>query len=113
MASNLIGRLVEATNPVASIAGPELGHAPVGVAHARALATTCSSLSPPFSLPPTWSGFIETLAPRAGSGAQGGAGSWKVSVAGWGGNPLPKACLRLGAPRLAAQKPTGRPRSRG
>lgn len=59
-ASNLIGRLVEATTPVASIAGAELRHAPVGVAQTRALAATCTSLSPPFSLPPTWRGFIET-----------------------------------------------------
>lgn len=51
MASNLIGRLAEATNPVASIARAELGHAPARVAQTRALAATCTSLSPPFFLP--------------------------------------------------------------
>lgn len=82
--SNLIGRLAEATNPVASIAGPELGHAPASVAQTRDLAATCTSFLPPFSLPPTWRGFIETSAPRAGSGARGGAGSRSAAVAGWG-----------------------------
>lgn len=84
MVSNLIGRLAEATNPVASIAGPELGHAPASVAQTRDLAATCTSFLPPFSLPPTWRGFIETSAPRAGSGARGGAGSRTAAVAGWG-----------------------------
>lgn len=84
MVSNLIDRLAEATNPVASIAGPELGHAPASVAQTRDLAATCTSFLPPFSLPPTWRGFIETSAPRAGSGARGGAGSRTAAVAGWG-----------------------------
>lgn len=98
MASNLIGRLAEATNPVASIVGPELGHAPTDVAQTRDLAATCTSFLPPFSLPPTWRGFIETSAPRAGSGARGGAGRgagrprWRDG----GRNCLPKAC---GGPR--------------
>lgn len=100
MASNLIGRLAEATNPVASIVGPELGHAPAGVAQTRDLAATCTSFLPPFSLPPTWRGFIETSAPRAGSGARGGAGSRTAAVAG-------TVCLRpavdRGGPRLAVE----------
>lgn len=66
VASNLIGRLAEATNPVASIAGPKLAHVPAAVAQARALAATCTSLSPLFSLPPYLERFHRNL------GAPGG-----------------------------------------
>lgn len=81
MVSNLIGRLAEATNPVASIVGPELGHAPAGVAQTRDLAATCTSFLPPFLPSPYLARFHRNL------GAPGGfwsAGRGGEPVAGWG-----------------------------
>lgn len=102
MASNLIGRLAEATNPVASIAGPKLGHAPAGVAQERALAATCPFLSPPFSLPPYLERFHRNLGAPGGFWSAGRGGERKGLGGGTGGgNRLHKACLGLGGPQAA------------
>lgn len=84
VASNLIGRLAEATNSVASIAGPKLGHAPAGVAGARALAATCTSLSPPFSLPPYLERFHRNLGAPGGFWSAGRGGERKGLGGGMG-----------------------------
>lgn len=72
-ASNLIGRLAEATNPVTSIVGSAGTRRHLRPARVSDRRLRFSSLSP-FTLPPTRGSFIETRAPRAGPRAERGRG---------------------------------------
>lgn len=101
MASNLIGRLAEATNPVASIAGPKARTRAGRCGPSEGLSRHLHFSFAPLSLPPYLERFHRNLGAPGGFWSAGRGGSGKDLVEGWGREPSAQGLSWTRGPQAA------------